>query len=85
MTGSISPSSLETICNLLPVRCDLEIEGKAACRATNMIGGLGAVYEQNLGKDTLAIASMITFNPDDRWKSVKAPRQGSMTQRWLWV
>lgn len=37
----------------------------------------GAVYEQNLGKDTLAIASMITaFNPDDRWMSVKALVKG---------
>lgn len=32
----------------------------------------GAVYERNLGKNTLAIASKITaFNPDGHWRSVK--------------
>jgi hypothetical protein len=37
----------------------------------------GAVYEQNLGEDTLAIASMITaFNPDNHWSSVKALVKG---------
>jgi hypothetical protein len=37
----------------------------------------GAVYEHNLGKDTLAIASMITaFNPDNHWRSVKALVKG---------
>jgi hypothetical protein len=37
----------------------------------------GAVYEQNLGEDTLAIASMITaFNPDNHWSSAKALVKG---------
>jgi hypothetical protein len=31
----------------------------------------GVVYEQNLGKNTTAIASkMTTFNPDAKWRQV---------------
>ena len=32
----------------------------------------GAIYEQNLGKNTLAIVSTVTaFNPDSHWRNVK--------------
>jgi hypothetical protein len=36
-----------------------------------MVNQDGLVYEQNLGKNTTAVASkMTTFNPDARWRQV---------------
>lgn len=39
-----------------------------------MVNQDGVVYEQNLGKNTAAIAAkIITFNPDARWRQVPSP------------